>query len=129
MSILTALGDRFSHARVLGRRIPRCQGRFWLSDHTQTELGAVEAYERSHQDRQPVLDMLRWMRGSAPLPGYDALSVEDIITALKTADSATIKMVRGYERKFANRPEVLDEVVGAQHRDQLPACQPTSSQS
>ena len=88
------------------------------------------------KDREPVLDKLRWMRGSEPLPGYDALSVEEIVSALTTADSATIKKVRGYERKFANRPEVLDEVVRVQHRHQdahpaspPPAYQPTNSRS
>ena len=87
-----------------------------LSDHSQIELEAVEGYERSHQERAPVLDKLRWMRGSEPLPGYDALSVEEIVAALGEADLATIKKVRGYERKFANRPDVLEEVVRVHHR-------------
>ena len=155
MSILTTLGDRFSTHESSSaesgvakddpvadapipfagyERLDARQVMDGLSDHTQIELEAVEAYERSHQNRQPVLDKLRWMRGSEPLPGYDALSVEEIVTALTAADSATIKKVRGYERKFANRPQVLDEVVRAQHRDQQahpagppPAYQPTSS--
>ena len=59
---------------------------------------------------------LRYMRGSEPLPGYDALSVEEIVAALEEADLATIKKVRGYERKFANRPDVLEEVVRVHHR-------------
>jgi hypothetical protein len=46
-----------------------------LHDRSQIELEAVESYERSHQDREPVLDKLRYMRGSEPLPGYDALSL------------------------------------------------------
>ena len=87
-----------------------------LCDHSQIELEAVESYERSHQDRQPVLDKLRYMRGSEPLPGYDALNVEEIVSALEEADPATIKKVRGYERKFANRPDVLEAVIRAHHR-------------
>jgi hypothetical protein len=82
-----------------------------LRDHSQIELEGVESYERSHQDREAVLDKLRWMRGSEPLPGYDALSVEEIVAALTEADLPTIKKVRSYERKFANRREVLDQVV------------------
>ena len=54
-----------------------------LSDHSQIELEAVESYERSHKTDEPVLDKLRYMRGSEPLPGYDALSVEEIVTALE----------------------------------------------
>lgn len=89
-----------------------------LSDHTQVELEAVEAYERSHRNREPVLDKLRYMRGREPLPGYDALTVGEVVTALEPADLVTLKKVRAYERKFANRPEVLDEVVRDLHRHQ-----------
>ena len=96
-----------------------------LCDHSQIELEAVEGYERSHKDRKPVLDKLRWMRGREPLPGYDALSVEEIVAALEEADLATIKKVRGYERKFANRSEVLEEVLRVHHRRQ--ATEPASA--
>jgi hypothetical protein len=87
-----------------------------LSEHSQIELDAVESYERSHQNRAAVLDKLRWMRGREPLPGYDALEVEEIVAVLGDTDLATIKRVRAYERKFANRPAVLDEVVRVHHR-------------
>jgi hypothetical protein len=96
-----------------------------LSDHSQIELEGVERYERSHKDRGRVLDKLRWMRGREPLPGYDTLSVEEIVAALEEADLATIKKVRAYERKFGRRPEVLEEVVRVHHRRQ--AIQPKSA--
>jgi hypothetical protein len=105
-----------------------------LSDHSQIELEAAEAYERSHKRRERVLDKLRYMRGSEPLPGYDALSTQEIITAVELADPATIKKVRGYERKFANRPSVLEAVVRAHHQGvaerpaiTVPAYQPMSA--
>jgi hypothetical protein len=97
--------DRLNHREVV-------KG---LSDHSQIELEAVESYERSHKDREPVLDKLRYLRGSEPLPGYDALSVTEVVTALEDADVATIKRVRGYERKFANRRDVLEEVARVHH--------------
>lgn len=87
-----------------------------LSDHSQTELEAAESYERTHKNRHPVLDKLRYMRGREPLPGYDDLSIEEVVTALQEADLATIKRVRGYERKFARRPDVLEEVARVHHR-------------
>jgi hypothetical protein len=87
-----------------------------LSDHSQIELEAVESYERSHKGREAVLNKLRYLRGSEPFPGYDALSVEEILAALEEADMATIKKVRGYERKFANRSQVMKEVVRVHHR-------------
>jgi hypothetical protein len=105
-----------------------------LSDHSQIELEAVELYERSHESREPVLHKLRYMRGSEPLPGYDALSAEEIVSALERADPATIMKVRGYERKFAKRPSVLEAVSRAHHRSSAtrpttpaPAYQPTSA--
>jgi hypothetical protein len=105
-----------------------------LSDHSQIELEAVEGYERSHKSREAVLNKLRYLRGSEPLAGYDALSIEGILAVLKEADLATITRVRGYERKFANRPRVLDE-VNRVHRElrttqparAAPAYQPTSA--
>ncbi|MQA75423.1 MAG: hypothetical protein GEU88_13945 [Solirubrobacterales bacterium] len=93
-----------------------------LRDHSQVELEAVESYERSHKSRGPVFDKLRYMRGREPLPGYDALSVEEVVTALEDANLATIKRVRGYERKFATRRDVLEEVARVHHRRQ--AAQP-----
>jgi hypothetical protein len=87
-----------------------------LSDHSQIELEAIESYERSHESRQPVLDKLRWMRGREPLPGYDARGVEEIVAALEDADLGTLWKVRAYERKFANRPAVLEAVVRVHHR-------------
>ena len=95
-----------------------------LSDHSQIELEAVESYERSHRGREAVLNKLRYLRGREPFAGYDAMSVEEILAALEEADLATIKRVRGYERKFANRPSVLDEVARL-HRERR-ATQPAS---
>jgi hypothetical protein len=96
----------------------------------------VESYERSHRGREVVLNKLRYMRGSEPFPGYDALSVEEILAALEEADLETIGRVRGYERKFANRPRVLRAVAGVR-RSRLavepprviPAYQPMSAKS
>ena len=58
-----------------------------------------------------MLDKLRYMRGSEPLPGYDALTPEQIAEALAGADAETVKAVRDYERKFHGRRSVLDETA------------------
>jgi hypothetical protein len=81
-----------------------------LSNRSQVELGEIETYEHTHQNRLSVFDKLRWLRQDEPLPGYDALSSDELITALQEADLAAIKRVRGYERKFRARREILDEV-------------------
>jgi len=81
-----------------------------LSSRSQIELAEIELYEHSHQNRVSVFDKLRWLRQNEPLPGYDALSSDEVLAALDRADLAALKRVRGYERKFGARREVLDEV-------------------
>ena len=82
-----------------------------LSELSQVELAVVETYERAHENRAVVLDKLRYMRGSEPMPGYDALTTEQIADALADADAETVKAVRDYERKFQHRQSVLDEAA------------------
>ena len=95
-----------------------------LSDHSQVELEAVESYERSHQEPRACAGQAALHARTEPLPGYDALSVEEIVAALREADLATIKKVRGYERKFANRPDVLEEVVRVHQPSGKPTREP-----
>ncbi len=87
-----------------------------LSGRSQVELAEIESYEHTHQDRVSVFDKLRWLRQDEPLPGYHALSSDEVLAALDEADIAAIKRVRGYERKFHARREVLHE-VDRLHRD------------
>ena len=82
-----------------------------LSELRQVDLAAIDAYERAHDARPVVLDKLRYMRGSEPLVGYDALSPEQIAAALARADTQTVKAVRDYERKFQRRTSVLQETA------------------
>jgi len=81
-----------------------------LFHHSQAELEAIEAYERSHGSRTRVLNKLHYLRQHEPWPGYDAMSSEEVAATLQEKDLATIKEVRAYERKFANRPPVLDAI-------------------
>jgi len=127
MKILDALRKRRSHGEAPGEQasspdaaelpIPGYddlddkQVAARLAQLSQVKLAAVETYERSHENRPEVLDKLRYMRTREPLPGYDALSPEQIATALAGADAETVKAVRDYERKFGHRKQVLDEAA------------------
>jgi hypothetical protein len=82
-----------------------------LSRLSQIELTAVEAHERSHRNRPVVLNRLRWLRCSEPLPGYDTLESDQIARALADADAATVKAVRSYERHHRDRRDVLSEAA------------------
>jgi hypothetical protein len=93
--------DKLDHKEVGAR----------LHNLSQVELTAVETYERSHKNRPEVLTRLRYMHTSEPLPGYDALTTEQIAKALADADAETVKAVRDYERKFAHRPQVMEEAA------------------
>lgn len=81
-----------------------------LKDCSQVELAKIDSYEQDHEKRQSVFDKLRWLRQEEPIPGYDAFSPDEIVKALDKADAAALKRVRGYERKFRARREVLEEV-------------------
>ncbi|MEA2273752.1 MAG: hypothetical protein QOI98_2460 [Solirubrobacteraceae bacterium] len=98
-----------------------CDG---LSELSQVELSAVEAYERAHADRPEVLDKLRYMITTEPLPGYDTLSPEEIAGALAGADSEVVRNVRDYERKFRRRAQVMDETARV-----LPTAEPSAREA
>ena len=82
-----------------------------LHELSQADLATVESYERSHENRPAVLAKLHYMRTDEPVPGYDGLTVEEITKVLSDGDAQTVKAVRDYERKFAQRPQVLKEAA------------------
>ena len=83
--------------------------------HSQVQLAAVEEYERAHSARKAVLDKLHFLRRSEPLPGYDAMSVKQILATAKGADLDTLDHIWFYETKFGQRPAVLDVVIPLEH--------------
>ena len=97
-----------------------------LGQLNQVELTAVESYERSHRDRAAVHNKLRYLRQPEPLSGYDALDTADVIAALASMDTATLKTVREYERKMQNRATVLKELAHALHQSTMPDGDPPS---
>jgi hypothetical protein len=87
---------------------------------SQAQLAELEEHERSHGQRQDVLAKLRYLRGSQPLPNYDDLDPAEIAAALEGADAETVKAVRDYENRFAQRKEVLQETARV-----LPGAEPS----
>jgi hypothetical protein len=81
-----------------------------LTSHSQVELAKIDVYEQANEGREPVFNKLRWLRQDEPMPGYDALSPDEVVAALASAKVARLKDVRGYERKFKARREILEEV-------------------
>lgn len=81
-----------------------------LKGHSQVELAAIDSYEQANQAREHVFHKLRWLRQDEPIPGYDALAPDELSAALEQADASALKRIRGYERKFGARREVLEQV-------------------
>jgi hypothetical protein len=79
-----------------------------LSGLSQVDLGKVDAYERRNQNRATVLDRVSTLRGAEPWPGYDELTVAEILAVLAEGDDARIAPVRSYERAHKNRTGVLE---------------------
>jgi hypothetical protein len=81
-----------------------------LKSHSQVELARIDDYEQANENREGIFHKLRWLRQNEPIPGYDAFTPAEIVSALESADVPALKRVRSYERKFAARREVLEEV-------------------
>jgi N-acetyl-gamma-glutamylphosphate reductase len=55
-----------------------------LSSHSQTELAAIETYERAHRNRKTVFSKLRRLRhGGQRLQEHNALSTDEVVAALR----------------------------------------------
>jgi hypothetical protein len=90
-----------------------------LSGLSQVELATVEEYELANGNRHVVLEKLRYLRTSEPLPNYDALESAQVIEALQGADGQTLRAVRDYERKFQRRQSVSDAIAAMLPTSQL----------
>jgi hypothetical protein len=96
-----------------------------LPQLSQEQLTAVESHEREHRQRAVVLEKLRYLRSDEPLPGYDAMSPDEISAALCDADLASLDRVRFYERRLRDRESVLVEI----ERLRVPFRRPPQAQS
>ena len=80
-----------------------------LAGLSQSDLGAVDAYERTHGDRSTIRGRIEALRADEPWEGYDALTVEEIRAELGE-DDGRADAVRTYERAHKNRAGVMSAV-------------------
>ena len=80
-----------------------------LAGLSQSELAAVDAYERTHGDRSTIRSRIETLRADEPWEGYDALTVEEIRAQLGEDDERA-DAVRAYERAHKNRAGVMSAV-------------------
>ena len=79
-----------------------------LPSLSQIELAKVDAYERKNDNRTTVLERISSLQGEEPWPGYDELTVSEIVAVLGEGDESRITKVRAYERARKNRAGVLE---------------------
>jgi hypothetical protein len=90
-----------------------------LDDLTPADLDKLGDYERGHQNRARLLAGIDARLGHEPWPGYDALDVTAVRSALGDADRDRLATVLAYERTHKNRADVL--LAAQQHPAQGPA--------
>jgi ferritin-like metal-binding protein YciE len=78
-----------------------------LPSLSQIELAKVEAYERKNENRTTVLERISTLQGDEPWPGYDELTVSELVAVLGEADDDRLKAARNYERAHKARAGVL----------------------
>jgi len=78
-----------------------------LPQLAQRDLAFVEAYERSHTARSPILSKIGQLRGPVPWPGYDAMSATQIRRRLRGGDPDRARRALAYERRHLARATVI----------------------
>ena len=78
-----------------------------LPELSQIDLAKIDSYERKNQNRATVLSRIRTLRGQEPWPGYEELTVAEIVAVLDEADEQRAKDVLRYERAHKNRAGVI----------------------
>ena len=84
-----------------------------LAGLSQSELAAVDTYERTHGDRSTIRSRIETLRGDEPWKGYDELTVDEIRAALSDGggdDDERADAVRTYERAHKGRAGVMSAV-------------------
>jgi len=74
---------------------------------SQSELTVIEGYERTHANRQGVLEAIEQLRGSEPLAGYDAMGPEQIVAQLQQVPVSVARQVLEYERRHRQRKTAI----------------------
>jgi len=78
-----------------------------MGDVSQSDLTRLAVHEREHQNRAEVLKRITALQGDEPWPGYDALSANDLGSALSGASPERLETVLAYEREHKRRDSVL----------------------
>lgn len=81
-----------------------------LAGLTQTDLAALFAYEKAHDSRTDVLEVIEGRMVDLPLPTYDSLQMEAILLDIETLSAEELKVIRDYEAATKNRLPILEKI-------------------
>lgn len=81
-----------------------------LDDLTQNDLARVYAYEAAKRQRVTILRAVEAKLTDLPIPGYDAMTVEEIAERLGGLAQHELETLRAYEERTKNRRTVLERI-------------------
>lgn len=79
-----------------------------LAGLSERGLHQVEGYETRHQHRATVLRRIEELRSSQPWPGYDEMTVDEIVPRLRELPADERAAVVAYEQRHKLRRTILD---------------------
>lgn len=77
-----------------------------LPQLSQRELHMVEGYETRHKARATILRRIDELRGDEPWPGYDEMSVDEILPRMREASPQEQAAVADYEQRHKQRRSI-----------------------
>ena len=81
-----------------------------LKGLTQTELAKIYKYESSKEARSTILEAINGKLTELPIPTYDALTVDEVVTRLDGLSQSELKTLRRYESETKQRQTILDRI-------------------
>jgi hypothetical protein len=78
-----------------------------LPQLAQADLAIIDAYERSHAARSPILSEIGELLGPVPWPGYEDMSAAQIRTRLRDGEPDLARRTLAYERRHLARATVI----------------------
>ena len=80
-----------------------------LQGLTQTDLARVYKYEQAHEGRSTILESIDSRLVELPIPTYDALNVDEIISRLEGLAKPELRTLRRYEADTKARSTLLEK--------------------
>jgi len=81
-----------------------------LSGLTQTDLAKVYKYEKAHDNRSTLLGSVEGKLVDLPIPTYDALNADEILTRLESLNKSELKTIKSYESGTKMRSTVTERI-------------------